>query len=213
MQDRHLLVTLAALSLVACQFRHGSGPSRDSAPADVASHDGSGSADARVMGDAQRDAADLCVSSTCQAAGGNCVSGTCVIVRTVQAGVTCPSGMPCQVQCDVTDACKTGGVSCGGATTCDVSCVGTSTCQNGGVDCGSATTCTVHCVGSSTCQNGMGTNPSVQCEMSTCTVTCDGSSSCQAGISVGSGGTCTSHCCNGACQGGYGMCTDDSVCI
>jgi hypothetical protein len=155
---------------------------------------------------------DLCMPAMaiCQTAGGTCVAGTCVIDHTSAAAVTCPSGMPCKINCLGVDACDAG-VKCGNATTCSVRCQATQ-CSTNGVDCGTAATCDVRCIGTDACRQGAGADASVECRASMCTVTCDGANACLDGIDVDTGGTCASHCCDTSCAGGTDTCTRDAIC-
>jgi hypothetical protein len=149
-----------------------------------------------------------CNSTACAAAGGSCNGGTCEILRTDGAHVTCPSGMPCRVTCPSGDDCKDG-VDCAQATTCEVRCVGAQSCRDRGVDCGTAAVCTVTCTGTEACRHG--TVESVECRASVCDVTCAGSTACEDGVDVDSG-ACWAHCCGGGCQGGTDTCETDAVC-
>lgn len=146
----------------------------------------SGDASDASRGDASVADASLvpCVSTTCNAAGGSCVDGTCEIANNGEVAIACPAGMPCRVLC----------------------LAGSRPCRDG-VSCAGATSCEVHCIGFRACQYG------VDCADSTCAVTCNGDEACETGIMVGPGGTCTSHCCGvDACLGGIGTCAGDAVC-
>jgi hypothetical protein len=157
------------------------------------------------------DAPDLCVVDTCEAAGGECMNGTCVIERTTATFVTCPTGMPCQVECTGKDACKPG-VSCGGATACAVLCDNDTACTDHGVDCATAATCDVTCTGSTACQHHVTSGMyAVECGSSDCRVTCTGQSACQDGIGGTTSGTCVGLCCMGACHGAS-TCTISTTC-
>src|SRR5258705_8270239 len=52
--------------------------------------------------------ADTCDKAACQAAGGDCDGGVCVIDATGTTSVTCPAGMPCAVRGTTIRACQNG---------------------------------------------------------------------------------------------------------
>lgn len=108
-----------------------------------------------------------------------------MIASTVEAAVTCPSGMPCRIECTGANRPCRNGASCGGATVCELRCIGYRACQFG-ASCGTS---------------------------SSCAVTCDGEEACENGIRTESTGTCTGHCCGlDACLQGVGSCSRDAVC-
>lgn len=132
--------------------------------------------DARPL-DAPVDASKACSSTVCVAAGGTCNNGTCVIVG-AGSPITCPPGMPCEVDCTAGGACQNG-VSCGTATSCYIRCDGMNTCGGSGINC-VGTDCVIDCVVNHACDN-------------------------QAVLGSGS---CTRHCCaSNACTGSLGGCT------
>ncbi len=155
-------------------------PPRDGGPID----------DARDAIDDAIDATDaapgVCAPAPCTAAGGTCTANVCVIQETSESAVTCPSGMPCRIECTGPGRPCRDGVSCGGATVCELRCIGYRACQDGAA-----------------CMDSEGT------------VTCNGGEACEAGITVGPNGTCTSHCCGDSetCIGGVATCANDGVCI
>ena len=127
----------------------------------------------------------VCTDAPCNASGGTCVGATCVIARTSESAVTCPSGMPCRIECTGAGRPCRDGASCGGATVCELRCIGYRACQVG-ASCGTA---------------------------QSCTVTCDGEAACEDGVRPESTGSCTGHCCGlSACALGVGSCSLDAVC-
>lgn len=214
-----LIVGLVACGRVGFDARDGDTAGDGAGDTDGTPDDGDDGTDAGDGSDAidgSSDGVPCATSPACEAAGGACVDGACLIEHTgfFLKSVRCPAGEPCRVICTGSGVCQ-GGVDCGGATTCDVTCKGTGACQ-GGVDCGSAATCVVSCSGDmGACQLGQITsgNGSVDCANSSCDVTCSGFVSCQDGISVGPTGMCTSHCCAGACMGGVDSCVNDTMCL
>jgi len=167
--------------LAACSFQHGSPSAQagDGATPDTRRAIDARAIDARPIDARQLDAPDACapIVGACALAGGSCKTGTCVITPTVQGDVTCPPGIPCQIDCST-------------ANTCD----GPAT-----LDCSQATSCAINCSASNTC-NGT----TIDCDHADCTVTCTFDNICS-GLHVSdSGSTCAFNCCGGGtneCKG------------
>jgi hypothetical protein len=163
----------------------------------------------------------------CKAActGGTCDGGWCVIAcdgGSCPNTVTCPPGIPCDVQCVGKDACKSG-VDCAEATACNVLCSGAAACSNQKVRCkGSACqvtctgkdacttsivcdagTCALRCLDDATCKNG-----AVTCNSDRCSVECgvsgkNGEDSCVAGVTCNATTSCDIRCrAENSCQNG-----------
>lgn len=136
----------------------------------------------------------LCDDVPCQAAGGTCVTGVCVIdcgVTQCASGVTCPADMPCRIECNAADECQ-GGLDCTLASSCDIACNAPGTCGGQSavaliscpmtgcnVDC-AADACTwlgISCLGSCdvTCVDGACDN--LKCS-GDCDITCGGDNAC-----------------------------------
>ena len=143
----------------------GAPPPSDGRPVDAM-------ADARPV-DAARDAtaSDPCTANAaaCANAGGMCVGGTCTITvaTNVPGKITCPAGMPCDVECLADGACQSG-IDCTMATTCLIDCLGNNTCVTGRLD--GSTQTSVLCRGLNSCDNDGLTAPN-------------------------SSGSCVAHCC------------------
>ena len=134
-----------------------------------------------ACGDDGTDGGAAC-AKVCPAAGGTCVGDVCLIAGTGESLVSCPAGVPCEVDCTHAGQPCRDGVRCAGATTCTVICVGTRACQAG-----------------------------VDCAASACTVTCNGDNACEGGIR-GSGACTSHCCGVGACALGTGECVNDNQC-
>ena len=165
--------------LAACSFQHGlqspGGPGSDAAVADTPR-----AIDARIDGrriDAPPDADhDACLqnSTSCLAAGGACLSGTCVIASVSDASISCPSGMPCLIECTTMNGCK-GSITCGQATSCTIDCQLMNACEGASINCQTAG-CTLICRQDNTCMND-----SLACSPNTCAMDCcaDANSQCK----------------------------------
>lgn len=140
--------------------------------------------------------APLCTADACIAAGGECITGVCVIPCAAPMDcpttVMCPKGMPCRVECSGASSCALG-VDCSLATACDVVCTGPSSCGSDAVaaqvKC-SPGSCGLDC-GNETCPR-----VALDCAAGVCTVDC-------------AAGACDDVTCQGECQiqcGGEGAC-------
>lgn len=113
-----------------------------------------------------------------------CTEGVCHIAPD-HGDVTCPPGMPCEVDCSAPGSC-TDEVDCGAATYCAVDCVADGSCHE--VTC-SQGTCIISCSGQASCAT-------VQCSGDAhCTIDCSGPDSC------GGTPTCTGGACSVSCTG------------
>ncbi|MBN9162451.1 MAG: hypothetical protein BGO98_18660 [Myxococcales bacterium 68-20] len=122
---------------------------------------------------------------------GTCDAGWCVIAcdgpsACANARVTCPPGIPCDVQCKGASACASG-VDCAAASACNVACDGPSSCANEKVTCKGAA-CEVSCSGVNACASG------VECDAGTCALRCTGSDTCKNGRVVCNADVCTIEC-------------------
>jgi hypothetical protein len=132
---------------------------------------------------------DNCVTACGDA--GTCDAGWCVIscdggAECKNVPVTCPPGVPCDVQCIGRDACKQG-VDCGDASACNVVCDGISSCANSKVKCrGEA--CKVTCSQKDACING------VECDAGTCAIRCLEDDTCKNSKVICNADRCTVEC-------------------
>ncbi|MBK04105.1 MAG: hypothetical protein CL920_34370 [Deltaproteobacteria bacterium] len=155
------------------------------------------------------------------ACNGGCPKGTCVIIAQQNQAwerPTCPTGMPCIVDCRFDSSCG-GGVDCSKSSSCDIRCSGESSCRSkvlcgngpcrvlcggtpsceltatdcggtcgGGVDCSNSSSCNVQCLGDSSCRNG------IKCGKGDCNIKCTGQGSCFQGDIICGTGACRVLC-------------------
>jgi hypothetical protein len=153
---RCLVLTVCA----ACSF---SSPIRGNAGDDAPPAPGP---DATLVSDAKSPIdADPC-EGPCEAAGGTCNKGTCVIDVTTTGDIMCPAGLPCLVNCNATGACD-GNVDCSAATTCTINCAVAATCNTARFDCHDVG-CTVYCRAVNTCNISTIDVTHSQCDLDCC---------------------------------------------
>jgi hypothetical protein len=117
--------------------------------------------------------------------------GLCRITSSSAEGVTCTSGLTCDIHCTGSaDACN-GGVDCLEADGCFIECAEASACRDGGVQCGGAF-CDLRCDGDNACRAG------VTCSAACCRLDCRGNNACRDGeVSCAGSSSCLIQCRNG----------------